>query len=69
MTYTKYVKYEGFDFEVEFYHTPAEPQTLTDPGCPAETELEDVKLDGVSIIELLNEKAEDDILELVLLPV
>ena len=67
-TYTKHVKYKSFEFEVDYHHTPAEPMTMDYPGCPAEIYLEDVRLEGKSIIDVLNAKAEDDLLDLAMLP-
>ena len=43
MSYTFRTVLNGLEVEVEGEFSPAEPQTLTDPGCPAEFEINTVK--------------------------
>jgi len=43
MTITNFLKFGTFQLKVEFDFDPAEKQTRTDPGCPAEFEINSVE--------------------------
>ena len=43
MSYTFKTELFGLTVEVEGEFSPAEPQTLTDPGCPAEFEINTIE--------------------------
>ena len=59
--------FKGVFAEISIYSAPAERETLTDPGCPAEFYIEDIEIHGESIMELLTdeyiESLTQDILE------
>ena len=57
------VDYNGFEFEVVGEWTPRYGATLTEPGGGG-FEAFDILLDGKSIAELLDAKADDKICEL-----
>ena len=66
--YITHVNYMGLDLVVGWEHEPAEAPTLECPGCESEVALTDVFLHGDDILPILSAKAEDDLLELAMLP-
>lgn len=39
--------FEGIELDVDFYYSPAEVETWTDPGWPEECYVEAVRVNGV----------------------
>lgn len=57
------VMYKGIDFEVEGTWTPEYGASLYEPEGGG-FEVEDIMIDGVSVCEVLTNRADDDICEL-----
>lgn len=70
MTGSGYVTYKDVELEVDYYSTPYVPErrylSNGDPGYPAEGgefDIEDIRVKGVSIFELLSETTISEIEE------
>ena len=48
--------FEGIELDVDFYYSPAEVETWTDPGWPEECFVEAVRVNGVDISPLISEE-------------
>ena len=61
MSYTFKTELFGLTVEVEGEFSPAEPETLTDPGCPAEFEINTIKHSGAEfcVDDLPDEELEE----------